>query len=823
MPTLDKLMESDRAAWLWDGDLSRIVWANRAGIAFFGGETLFDLVDLPFDPKSAALSRIAELTRSLARGAEAVEELTFVGAGGLATVRCRCQPHALADGREGLLVVALGGAEAAEARPGLFSGVLAALPMAAAVSDGEGTVVIANDAARALAGERGALRLADILGEEALARDLLAAAGEARAASRLSTLATSLGRRDVRITLRRVDLAGEEAEPFFLMLVEDVTERKKLERRLAGAAPSVAAEGGPGPARPLSAAEAEAFARLGRDLARANGLPLLPEKAAPAPPAKSRPHVPEIIERTVDASPQPCLVYRAGEALVANTALVKLLGHVRREEALDRGDLLALLGAAADGAVIDLAPVAGPPLKVRVRQATFPWNTGRVSMAVLTPISEAEAKAIAPEAAAEPARAVAEAETAKVSPPAEPAAETVAPPAPPVPEPADGFAMPADELRHILDTASDGIITLDASGHVLGLSAGAAAIFGYDEAEVSGKPFIDLLTTASRRTVRDYLAAFEDGGMASVFNDGREVEAVVKQGGSVPLFITIGQLPPARAEAAGEAAPRRTRPAFCVVARDITQWKKTESELRSAKEEAERASRQKSEFLANISHELRTPLNAILGFSDVMRTERFGEMRNERYRGYAHDIHTSGEHLLSLINDLLDLSKVEAGKLELNFTSVNLANLVDEVIAILQEQAAAARIVLRKSVATGIPNVVADLRSMKQILLNLVSNALKFTDPGGQIVISLRMHKSGELTLSVKDTGIGMSETELKRALEPFQRIGRAGREERPGTGLGLPLTRALAEANRARFAISSEPRRGTLVEITFPVPRVLA
>jgi signal transduction histidine kinase len=198
-------------------------------------------------------------------------------------------------------------------------------------------------------------------------------------------------------------------------------------------------------------------------------------------------------------------------------------------------------------------------------------------------------------------------------------------------------------------------------------------------------------------------------------------------------------------------------------------------------------------------------------------------MRNERYRGYANDIHTSGEHLLSLINDLLDLSKVEAGKLELNFTSVNLANLVDEVIALLQDQSTAARVVLRKSLSSGIPNVVADLRSMKQILLNLVSNAIKFTDAGGQIVISLRMHKSGELTLSVKDTGIGMSATELARALEPFQRIEPSGRQQQAGTGLGLPLTRALAEANRTRFAIQSEPKRGTLVEITFPVPRVLA
>ncbi len=151
-----------------------------------------------------------------------------------------------------------------------------------------------------------------------------------------------------------------------------------------------------------------------------------------------------------------------------------------------------------------------------------------------------------------------------------------------------------------------------------------------------------------------------------MFNDGREVTAVVKQGGTVPLFLTLGKLQTPKSQAA-----------FCAVVRDITQWKKTETELREAKEAAEATSRQKSEFLARISHELRTPLNAIMGFSEVMRLERFGEIGNDKYRGYVNDIHASGGHLLSLINDLLDLSKVEAGKLELNFTSVNLGEVAD--------------------------------------------------------------------------------------------------------------------------------------------------
>jgi signal transduction histidine kinase len=186
------------------------------------------------------------------------------------------------------------------------------------------------------------------------------------------------------------------------------------------------------------------------------------------------------------------------------------------------------------------------------------------------------------------------------------------------------------------------------------------------------------------------------------------------------------------------------------------------------------------------------------------------------------DIHASGGLLLSLINDLLDLSKVEAGQLELNFVAVNLNDTADYAIRMLQEAAMGARVVIRKAIPADLPDVVADQRSMRQIMLNVLSNAIKFTDPGGQVIVSALMGKSGELKFRIKDTGIGMNADQLRDALEPFKRVATAGREA-PGTGLGLPLTRALAEANRAAFTISSEPRKGTLIELTFPTTRVLA
>ncbi len=375
-----------------------------------------------------------------------------------------------------------------------------------------------------------------------------------------------------------------------------------------------------------------------------------------------------------------------------------------------------------------------------------------------------------------------------------------------------------EELRAILDTATDGIITLNRQGEILSFSAGAEALFGVPLKEVVGKPFRELLDERSRRILDDYLDVLSTGGeMAAIYNEGREVTAKVAGGGTIPLFLTIGRL-----GRRGDVE-RPNKAAFCVVVRDITQWKKTESELRQAKERAERSSAQKSRFLAAISHELRTPLNAILGFSDVMRQQRFGEIGNEKYLGYANDIHESGEHLLSLINDLLDLSKIEAGKFELTFEAVDLTAIATDCLNLMEEQASRGQVLLRRSIPDGLPKVVADARSMKQIFLNLLSNAVKFTPPGGQVMLSLKLTGAGELVAAVSDTGPGMTEEERELALKPFQRLTGKGREERPGTGLGLPLTRALAEANKARFELASTPGKGTTARIIFPTPRVLA
>jgi signal transduction histidine kinase len=262
---------------------------------------------------------------------------------------------------------------------------------------------------------------------------------------------------------------------------------------------------------------------------------------------------------------------------------------------------------------------------------------------------------------------------------------------------------------------------------------------------------------------------------------------------------------------------------LCAVFRDLAPWKKAADELTAAKRQAERTSSAKTDFLAKISHEIRTPLNAIIGFSEIMAQEKFGPVGNERYRQYLVDIQSSGEHLLSLVNDLLDLSKIEAGKLELDFTRLALNPLTQQCIAIMQPQANRERIIIRTSLSPKLPPVIADARSVRQIVLNLISNSTKFTGTGGQVIVSTTLTDLGEAVLRVRDSGIGMSEKEIALALEPFRQVATTVRPGPGGTGLGLPLTKALAEANRATFSIKSAPNAGTLIEVVFPPDRVLA
>jgi signal transduction histidine kinase len=244
---------------------------------------------------------------------------------------------------------------------------------------------------------------------------------------------------------------------------------------------------------------------------------------------------------------------------------------------------------------------------------------------------------------------------------------------------------------------------------------------------------------------------------------------------------------------------------------------------RTAKREAQNAAAAKADFLAKVSHEIRTPLNSMIGFAEVIMAERFGPVGNDRYREYLKDMHEAGAQMVSLLNDLLDLSKIESGQLDLTFANVDLNDVTQQCVAIAQQQANRARIIIRSALAPNPLHVMADARSLRQIVLTLLSNAIKFTGPGGQVIVSTAISDGGEAVLRVRDNGVGMREQDIDAVLYPFQQTTTSPSWSSSGTGLGLPLTKALAEANRANFTIKSAPNAGTLVEITFPSARLAA
>jgi PAS domain S-box-containing protein len=384
-------------------------------------------------------------------------------------------------------------------------------------------------------------------------------------------------------------------------------------------------------------------------------------------------------------------------------------------------------------------------------------------------------------------------------------------PAPQPPAPADdGAADRLRELESIVDAAADGILVLDGEGRILRANRGAQILFGYDAETFATLSFADLFAADCRGAALDDLHRLACNVPGAAADEGREVTARTRHDEPVALLLTIRRL-------AGDA------PRFCAILRDIAAWKKTEQELTAARQMAERSSSAKSEFLAKVSHEIRTPLNAIIGFSEVMMSERFGPIGNDRYRDYLKDIHASGEHVVSLLNDLLDLSKIEAGKLDLTFADLNLNDLTQQSVALMQPEANRERIIIRTSLPTSLPRVKADARSVRQIILNLLSNSIKFTGAGGQVIVSTAVNDNGDVVLRVRDTGTGMSDSDIAVALEPFRQLSTAIRPNMPGTGLGLPLTKALAEANRASFSIRRAERSGTLVEIAFPKARIPA
>ncbi len=256
---------------------------------------------------------------------------------------------------------------------------------------------------------------------------------------------------------------------------------------------------------------------------------------------------------------------------------------------------------------------------------------------------------------------------------------------------------------------------------------------------------------------------------------------------------------------------------------DVTQIKKAEKDLREAKEHAEFANRAKTEFLANMSHELRTPLNSIIGLSEMLMTETMGPLGSPKYSEYAKDIRNSGDHLLSLISEVLDLSKIEAGELEIFESEIDVTGAVTSCVRMIEGRAPVEAPRVHVKFAEGLPRLMGDERRFKQILLNLLGNSVKFTPPDGSVSVAARVCNAGRFTIEVADTGIGIAPADIPKVLEPFGQVRDVFTRNHEGTGLGLYLAKSFTEMHGGTLDIASRLGKGTTVTLRFPRERTIA
>ncbi len=364
-----------------------------------------------------------------------------------------------------------------------------------------------------------------------------------------------------------------------------------------------------------------------------------------------------------------------------------------------------------------------------------------------------------------------------------------------------------ERLEDIIRLVSDWIWEVDPEGAFTVVSERAQRATGYHPRELLGTPIMRLAAESSAADALlarlQTLAPFRDFTLPVRAKDHSNKTFLIS---AVPVFDPDG---------GGHLGYRGT-------ASDITDLSERERSILAAKETAEQASRSKTRFLANMSHELRTPLNVIIGFSDMMALAIHGPMGAPAYEQYAADINGSAKHLLAIINDILDIAKIEAGRLDLIEEETPVTHLCDVALKLMQDRAREQAVNLHFEPGPQLPNVVVDQRAMRQVLLNLLSNAIKFTKPGGEVTLRAQLSMDNELMLQVCDTGIGMREEDLSRVLEPFVQVENELARRFEGTGLGLSLAKQLIELHGGRLGIVSKPNFGTTVTVYLPGSRLV-
>ena len=590
----------------------------------------------------------------------------------------------------------------------------------------------------------------------------------------------------------------------------------------------------------LTAGENNAFDELARQLSarleRENGdgngstpgvFQRLPEQlqssqpdwlAQPEPPARGE----STRDRALfDLLPTGVLIYRLDRMLYANPAFLQRIGYDSLHSLEQAGGLDALYVApgvsqasstSETGTPVTISAIhdaSGPTPSAEARLFTISWDGDSAHALMLSP--DQSTAATAGEGTSE------DVPTEALIPQDVISQDLISPVVPqPVHSPAEESApassqASAEDLAAILDITAEGIVMFDTEGNIRACNRSAEALFGYDGAEFVRHGLADLFAPESRGAVLDYLESVRgqssdegsDKDVESLPDRGRDVLARKSGGGIIPLSMTVGRTRP-------------DGPNFFALFRDISHGRKND---RESQQEPPPAATQ-ADVLARISREVRVPLNAIRGLAEGMMHGRPGSSGDEGYADYARDIRASSERAIAIINDLLELSRIETGDVDLAFASQNLNEMVESCVTAMQPQASRERIIIRTSLAQALPPVVADGRALRQITLNLIGNSIHLANPAGQVIVSTALSDLGEVVLRVRDTGHGLNDNEIAAALEPFRNPQSSSEQASDGSAVSLSLTKALVEANRARFHIKPGGRSGTLIEVVFPQAR---
>ncbi len=364
-------------------------------------------------------------------------------------------------------------------------------------------------------------------------------------------------------------------------------------------------------------------------------------------------------------------------------------------------------------------------------------------------------------------------------------------------------------LTSIFDVSEVGIIVTDHDGRIIRVNESFVRTYGWGRDDLMGAEMVGLVTPDERALARKNHEEFIRSGVTS----SGELKVIRKDGTIANVLFTSARL---------ELSQKRRFQVTTLM--DITLRKQMEESLRMAKDQADAANRAKSVFLANMSHELRTPLNAIIGFSEMMIKETFGALGHAKYKEYLQDVHSSAGHLLEIINEVLDMSKIEAGRIELDEAEVDVGDLIVTVIRMMASRAFGNNIKLNFEVEKNLPYLFADERLVRQILINLITNAVKFSEVGGDVMVKCRVLESGDLQITIADHGVGIPREKIQQAMEPFGQVSDQPENARyqQGTGLGLPLAKAMAELHEGSLTLESDVGQGTTVYVTFPASRLV-